>query len=337
MERINKYVFGVLLSLLLAILARSLAAIMPGGLISPGVIALLIGMLVNPYLGGRGKLGPGLNFVSKRILKLSIILMGATLSFVQLIEVGKYSLVVMAFTLSVAFGLGYLLGKLFKMDWKLSSLISVGTAICGGSAVATLAPTIDAKSKDIAYSISTIFIVDMLLLLIFPFMGKSLGMSDLGYGLWTGTAIHDTSSVVAAGYAFSDAAGNFSLIVKLTRTLSIIPIVLVFSLINARLEKGSDLGKKTRKIELGRIFPYFIVMFLLMVALKSTGLISDGLSSSISQISKFAMVMSLGAIGLSTSLEEISKSGILPLVHGFIISILVVIVSFLVQLGLGQV
>ncbi len=193
-----------------------------------GVFALLLGMMINPFIYRNDMFYDGIKFVSKRILKLAIILMGATLSFSQVLEVGKYSLFVMVFTLLTAFGGGYYLGKLFGMNWKLSGLISAGTGICGASAIAAIAPTIDAEAKDIAYSISATFIFDILMVILFPIAGRYFGMSDLGFGLWAGTAVNDTSSVVATGYAFSDAAGSFAIIVKLTRTLSIVPAVLIF-------------------------------------------------------------------------------------------------------------
>ncbi|HLS53436.1 MAG TPA: putative sulfate exporter family transporter, partial [Tissierellaceae bacterium] len=188
------------------------------------------------------------------------------------------------------------------------------------------------------YSISATFIFDILMVILFPIAGRYFGMSDLGFGLWTGTAVNDTSSVVAAGYAFSHAAGNFALIVKLTRTLSIIPTVLAFSYINERINAKQNGNKEDKvKVDIGKIFPYFIILFLLMVGIKSTGLISDGLSNQISSVSKFAMIMSLGAIGLKTNFKEVSKSGFLPMLHGFIISALVVVVSFMVQMMMGQI
>ena len=224
------------------------------------------------------------------------------------------------------------------MNWKLSGLISSGTGICGGSAIAAIAPTIEADPNDVAYAISATFIFDILMVILFPIAGRYFGMSDLGFGLWTGTAVNDTSSVVAAGYAFSDAAGQFSIIVKLTRTLSIIPAVLTFSYINERLNAKKNIStEKKEKVDIKKIFPWFIVMFLVIVGINSTGIISKSLSSQISNISKFLMVMSLGAIGLRTNFKEVSKSGFLPMLHGFIISALVVIVSFLVQMMMGQI
>lgn len=339
MNFIKKYSAGILLTIILSYVAIFISGLIPGNLISAGVFSLLLGMVINPIISKYNIFSKGMSFVSKKILRLAIVLMGATLSFSQVFQVGKYSLFVMIFTLFTAFVGGYYLGKLFKMNWKLSGLISAGTGICGGSAIAAISPTIDADANDIAYAISATFIFDIVMVILFPIAGKYFGMSDLGYGLWTGTAVNDTSSVVAAGYAFSDAAGNFSLIVKLTRTLSIVPAVLVFSFINEKLKlkNNKETKIKTEKLDLKKIFPWFIMMFLVMVGIKSTGIISDVASIKISTISKFFMIMSLGAIGLKTNFKEVSKSGFLPMLHGFIISALVVVVSFVVQMFMGQI
>lgn len=339
MNFIKKYSAGILLTVILSYVAIFISGLIPGNLISAGVFSLLLGMIINPIISKYDIFSKGMSFVSKKILRLAIVLMGATLSFSQVFQVGKYSLFVMIFTLFTAFVGGYYLGKLFKMNWKLSGLISAGTGICGGSAIAAISPTIDADANDIAYAISATFIFDIVMVILFPIAGKYFGMSDLGYGLWTGTAVNDTSSVVAAGYAFSDAAGNFSLIVKLTRTLSIVPAVLVFSFINEKLKlkNNKETKIKTEKLDLKKIFPWFIMMFLVMVGIKSTGIISDVASIKISTISKFFMIMSLGAIGLKTNFKEVSKSGFLPMLHGFIISALVVVVSFVVQMFMGQI
>ena len=245
----------------------------------------------------------------------------------------------MVFTLAAAFGFGYLLGKLFKMDWKLSSLISAGTGICGGTAVATLSQVIDADDSDVAYAISATFIFDVVMVILFPIMGAALGLSDMAFGLWAGTAVNDTSSVVAAGYAYSDAAGDFATIVKLTRTLSIIPVVLAFSYLNEKLKMKQNAGAavEQKKVNLKKIFPWFILLFLGAALLNSVGIIPAALSSTLSTLSKFFMVMALAAIGLKTDIRDVTKSGFLPMLHGFIISAIVVIVALLVQVLLGQV
>lgn len=330
------YTLGVLFSVVLAIVSLVIAGFIPGGLISGGVIALLIGMAINPWSSKVEKLKPGIQLTSKQVLRLSIVLMGLTLGFSQILEVGKYSLIVMCFTLFAAFGGGYVLGRIFNMNWRLSSLISAGTGICGGSAIAAIAPVIEAENRDIAYAISATFIFDILMVILFPIAGRYFGMSDIGFGLWAGTAVNDTSSVVAAGYAFSDAAGAYAMIVKLTRTLSIIPTVMIFSFIQSRALRNAGEGEKNIKVNILNIFPFFILLFLVMVGIKSIGIVPDGVGETASTISKFGMVMALGAIGLKTNFKEMSHSGIKPMIHGFVISALVVVVSFCAQLALHQ-
>jgi uncharacterized integral membrane protein (TIGR00698 family) len=341
---IGEFGAGLVLTALLGFLANFISGFIPYHLISGGVFALLLGMLLNPLAARYGFFKKGIALVSRQVLRLAIVLMGTSLSFSQVFQVGKYSLFVMCFTLAAAFGGGYLLGKVFGMNWKLSGLISAGTGICGGSAIAAIAPVIDAEDSYVAYAISATFIFDVLMVVLFPLAGRYFGMSDMGFGLWTGTAVNDTSSVVAAGYAFSDAAGSFSVIVKLTRTLSIIPAVLVFSFINERLNakgaadsENANAVVQKKKINWGKIFPYFILAFLGVVALKSMGLVPGNVSKHVSAVSKFFMVMALGAIGLKTSYKEVFLSGFKPMLHGFVISALVVVVSFVVQMFMGQI
>ena len=167
-------------------------------LIGASVFALLLGMFINFFMKDTKKYKDGITFTSKKLLKVAIVLLGTSLSVSQIIHVGKYSLVVMVFTLAAAFGFGYFIGKIFNMNWKLSSLISAGTGICGGTAVATLSQVIDADDSDVAYAISATFIFDVIMVILFPIMGTALGLSDMAFGLWAGTAVNDPSSVVAA-------------------------------------------------------------------------------------------------------------------------------------------
>ncbi|MHC1748358.1 MAG: YeiH family protein [Cellulosilyticaceae bacterium] len=339
----KKYVSGILLSVAIAIIALFLGS--KTHLISASVFALLLGMGIRFVMKDMKGFSSGVQFTSKKLLKLGIILLGTSLSLTQILHVGKFSLIVMIFTLIAAFGFGYLFGKLFKMNWKLSTLISAGTGICGGSAVAALCPVIEADDSDVAYAISATFIFDVIMIILFPIMGRALGLSDMAYGLWAGTAVNDTSSVVAAGYAFSNAAGDFATIVKLTRTLSIIPVIIIFSIINQRLKTkqltgcapSGSLWSNIKTIDFKAVFPWFIIFFLVAAILNSVGFIPEGVSHELTQLSKFFMVMALGAIGLKTDFSKLKQSGFLPMVHGCIISTIVVIVSLVVQVFLGQV
>ena len=322
---------------LLAYVARYIESLLPIHIIGASVIALLLGMLINSFCKPTW-LAPGLKFTSKKILKLAIILLGASLSVNVILSVGKMSLMVMVFTLLTCFGGGYLVGKALGLNWKLSNLISAGTGICGGSAIAAIAPVIDAEDKDIAYAMSATFLFDMAMIVLFPIMGRWMGLSEMAYGLWAGTAVNDTSSVVAAGYAFSEGAGDFATMVKLTRTLSIIPTVLVFTFINLRLKKKQSINTNTgKKVNVIKLFPWFIVGFIGLAIINSMGYIPANVSACAKDVSKFLMVSALAAIGLGTSFKEVRKSGVAPMMHGFIISALVVVVAIGVEWCMGLV
>ncbi len=331
---------GFLLSLAIAALACFLESLLPIHLIGAAVIAMFLGMLINYFWTPTPLISRGLKFTSKKILKFAIILLGASLSIGTILQVGKISLTVMIFTLLTCFGGGYFIGKALGLNWKLSNLISAGTGICGGSAIAAIAPTIDAEDRDIAYAMSATFLFDIAMILLFPIMGQALGLNDMAYGLWAGTAVNDTSSVVAAGYAYSEAAGDFATMVKLTRTLSIIPTVIIFALINARLKKkaAEAAGKQDAihsNIKIVSLFPWFIAGFLALAVINSLNIIPDAVSAASKDVSKFLMVAALSAIGLNTSFREMSKSGIRPMIHGFIISALVVVVAITVEYMIG--
>lgn len=337
-RKAGKLVPGFALALVIAAVAKLTESLMPVHLIGASVIALFIGMIINHFRKPDELFSPGLKFTSKKILKFAIILLGASLNIRIVLEVGKMSLCVMVFTLLTCFGIGHFVGRALKINWKLSNLISAGTGICGGSAIAAIAPAIDADDSDIAYAMSATFLFDMAMIVLFPIMGQAMGLSDMAYGLWAGTAVNDTSSVVAAGYAFSEAAGDFATMVKLTRTLSIIPTVIAFALISAHLKrKEAGAGGETvkAKFSLTKIIPWFILGFLALAVINSFGVIPEAVSSGMKDVSKFLMVSALAAIGLNTSFRDMKKSGFAPMLHGFIISALVVIVAIAVEYFMG--
>ncbi|MBQ2952857.1 MAG: YeiH family putative sulfate export transporter [Clostridia bacterium] len=331
---------GVGASLGIAVVATLLADLLDKllgtHLIGAAVIAMFIGMGVNAVRKPGKLLTPGLKFTSKKLLKFAIILLGASLSIDVILDVGRMSLLVMVFTLATCFGLGYFSGRALGLNWKMSNLISAGTGICGGSAIAAIAPTIDADDTDVAFAMSATFLFDMAMILLFPLMGRAMGLSDQAFGLWAGTAVNDTSSVVATGYAFSEAAGDFATMVKLTRTLCIIPTVIIFALISVRLKRREALAQGSTQeiranVSIAKIFPWFILGFVAMACLKSLGCIPDSVSAVMKDVSKFLMVAALAAIGMNTSFATMRKSGARPMLHGFIISALVVIVAIAVE------
>ena len=339
--KIVKLLPGVFLSVIIAALACWIEGLLPVHLIGSAVIAMFIGMFLNQYISKSNVFASGLKFTSKKILKFAIILLGLSLNISTILHVGKMSLTVMVFTLLTCFGGGYFIGKALGLNWKLSNLISAGTGICGGSAIAAIAPTIDADDNDVAYAMSATFLFDMAMIVLFPIMGRALGMSDQAFGIWAGTAVNDTSSVVATGYAFSEGAGDFATMVKLTRTLAIIPTVITFAFIQLNIKRKEALANSQNQRELkanfsiSKIFPWFILGFLAMSIVASVFPIPAELVSGTKSASKFLMVCALAAIGLNTSFTSMKKAGVRPMIHGFIISALVVIVALLVEIAMG--
>ena len=304
--------------------------LVPGDLLGASIIALFMGTIINSFFHPVW-IKPALKFTSKKLLKVAIILLGASLSVKTIMSVGKMTFLVMVFTFAMCFGGGYFIRRLFKLNWKLSNLISAGTGICGGSAVAAIAPVIDAEDKDIAFALSSTFLFDMVMVALYPLMGKALGMSDIAYGIWAGTSVNDTASVVASGYAFSEAAGDFATMVKLTRTIAIIPTVLVFAWIGTRVKrKELQAAGDGQTVNVAKIIPWFICGFLALAIAGSLGVIPAEVTGIMKQISKFLMVSALAAIGLSTSLTDFKKAGLAPMFYGITIDTLVTLTALAV-------
>ena len=335
MNWLNKNIQGILMALLIALVAFWLGGKFP--IIGGPVFGIIIGILINNTVGKPKWSESGIRFTSKKILQWAIIVLGGSLSLAQVWNTGRESLSVMIFTLSIAFISAYGFGKLMGIPFNLTSLIGVGTAICGGSAIAAVSPIIEADDKEISYSISTIFFFNIMAVLIFPPLGHLLGFSDKAFGLWAGTAINDTSSVVAAGYAFSSTAGDFATIVKLTRTTMIIPISIIFAVSMWLKKRNTKAGEKSVNYSLISIFPWFIVGFILTSLLNTLGIFSGSAVSFLSALGKFLIIMALTAVGLNTDFRKILQTGLKPLFLGMIVWFSVAIVSIAVQMFTGQI
>ena len=329
------FVLGVAICFAVAGLSVWIEKLIPGELLGASIIALFMGTIINSFFHPKW-IKPALKFSSKKILKLAIILLGASLSVKTIMTVGKMTFFVMIFTFAMCFGGGYFIRKIFGLNWKLGNLISAGTGICGGSAVAAIAPVIDADDKDIAFAMSSTFLFDMVMIALYPLMGRALGMSDIAYGIWAGTSVNDTASVVASGYAFSEIAGDFATMVKLTRTIAIIPTVLVFAYIGTRMkQKELKQANQGQKVNLVKIIPWFIGGFLLLAIVNSVGWIPATASGAIKSASKFLMVTALAAIGLGTSIVDFKKAGLRPMFYGVTIDTLVTLTALAVIWFMG--
>ena len=329
------FLLGLVICLAVAAVSVLLEHLIPGQLLGASIVALFMGTIINSFFHPDW-MKPALKFASKKILKVAIILLGASLSIRTIMSVGKMTFFVMIFTFAMCFGGGYFVRKIFGLNWKLGNLISAGTGICGGSAIAAIAPVIDAEDKDIAFAMSSTFLFDMVMIALYPIMGRALGMSDIAYGIWAGTSVNDTASVVASGYGFSEAAGDFATMVKLTRTIAIIPTVLVFAYVGTRIkQKELQSAGGGKKVHLVKIIPWFIGGFLALAIINSFGLIPAAVSGVMKSASKFLMVTALAAIGLGTSITDFKKAGLAPMFYGITIDTLVTLTALVVIWCMG--
>lgn len=325
---------GLALCFILAGLAWLMGQAVP--LVGGAVFAIVLGMLA-ALKKPPARLEAGIRFTSKKLLQYSIILLGFEMNMYNVLEVGGQSLWVMAFTLTAAFLTAFVASKLLRLPKDTTVLIAVGTSICGGSAIAATAPVIKAKDEDVAQAISTIFLFNIVAVFLFPFLGQALGLSDTGFGMWAGTAVNDTSSVVAAGSAWSQRVGNdaalhFATIVKLTRTLMIVPITLALAIYTSRKAKA-----ESADFSLAKIFPMFVLGFVAAALIHTFLPLPESLSRGLVVAGKFMIVMAMAAIGLNTNLKKLLTSGLKPILLGLYCWFAVALVSLLVQMASGNI
>jgi uncharacterized integral membrane protein (TIGR00698 family) len=294
---------------LLLVLALGLVAYGCGGLlpvVGVPVFAVVGGVLLSP-LARRRPDGwrPVLDLARGPVLKASVVLLGARLSLGEVVSVGVSSLPVMLGTLAVCLGLAWAVGRWMRVPGDLRTLIGVGTGICGASAIAAVTPAIRAKSDDVAYAISTIFLFNVAAVVLFPPLGHALGLGQREFGLFAGTAVNDTSAVVAAAAGYGPVAAQHAVVVKLVRTLMIIPVVSVL----ARRDGGSK----------GPLMPWFLVAFVAAAGLHSAGLVPDGIQPSLHRLATLCIAVALVAVGLSTDVAALRRAGGRPLLLGLIL------------------
>ncbi len=318
---------GFLLALVVAIAATLLGRAAP--IVGAPVFAIVLGALIATVRSPSASLRPGIAFASKQLLQWSIVLLGAHLSLVEIMRGGARSLPVMLGTLVIVLVLAYVVGRALGLDTNIRRLVGIGTAICGGSAIAAVASVIEADQADIAYSLGVVFLFNVVAVLIFPALGHLMQLSQQAFGLWAGTAINDTSSVVAASFAYGRDAGNDAVIVKLTRTTLIIPIVLFYG-----WRKIQQARQGATAINWRAIIPWFILWFLVAASLNSFGLIPAVLQTPLQELALFSITVALAGVGLGTDIQRIRAAGVRPLVLGAILWAAIAVSSLLIARAL---
>ena len=333
-KAMNKNIWaGLLFCVIVAIPAWLLGKLVP--VVGGPVFAILFGMILTLIIKKKDKIEEGIAFTSKKVLQCAVVLLGFGMNFSDILYQGKQSLPIITSTIATSLIVSFILYKAMKMDSKISTLIGVGSSICGGSAIAATAPVIKANDEEIAQSISVIFLFNVIAALIFPTLGGMLGLSNEGFGLFAGTAVNDTSSVTAAATAWDGLHGSNTLdaatIVKLTRTLAIIPITLVLAIWTAKKENS---GENT--FSLKRAFPMFILFFLLAAVVTTVFSLPATITDPIKELSKFFIVMAMAAIGMNTNIVKLVKTGGKPIFMGFCCWIAISAVSLGMQHVLGM-
>lgn len=340
MNFIRKMGRGVLLCFALAVPSWFLGELVPA--IGAPVFGILFGMILALLIKDRSTVQDGIGFVSKKVLQTAVVFLGFGLNLSVIWETGKQSLPIIVTTIAAALAAAYVLGKVMKIPGRITALVGVGSAICGGSAIAATAPVVKANDEEVAQSISVIFFFNLLAALIFPSFGALLGFSTESgeaFGIFAGTAVNDTSSVTAAASVWDSLYGlgsetlDKAVIVKLTRTLAIIPITLILALAAARKAKADG-----ENVRLKSVFPIFILYFI-AASVVTTAAVAAGVSpdffAPLKTVSKFLIVAAMCAIGLNTNIVKLIKTGGKPLALGFCCWMIVTAVSLAMQRLLG--
>lgn len=293
----------------------SLAAFLCLGKLVNSPVALAGGFLFAHFLGN-----PFQKINSKAVnglLKIAVIGLGFGMNLREAAAASKDAFLLVIGSVFLTLGLGIFGGKLLKLHPKTAHLIGSGTAICGGSAIAAVAPVIGASEKDITVSLGVVFLLNSLALVLFPALGHFLNLSQYQFGLWSAIAIHDTSSVVGAAYAYGNEALQVATTVKLARALWIIPV----SLISIFIMKG-----ETSKIKI----PWFIIWFVAALSLNSFLALPGALTSSVTGFSKSLLVFTLFLIGAGLSIEKMKSAGWKPMILGISLWIIISALSLVV-------
>ena len=329
MNFIQKNFKGILVCFLIAIPSWLIGKAFP--VIGGPVIAILAGMVITCFWTEKGTAESGIKWTSKIILQTAVVLLGFGMNLGVILQTGKQSLPIIISTISTSLIIAWLLRKVLNVPSNTSILVGVGSSICGGSAIAATAPVIDADDTEVAQAISVIFFFNVIAAVLFPVLGNA-------FGVFAGTAINDTSSVTAAASTWDSMWNlgsetlNTAVTVKLTRTLAIIPITLVLSLIRAK--SAAKDGKSSGKFSLKRAFPMFILYFII-AAVITTVCMSLGVSADVfaplKELSKFFIIMAMAAIGLNSNVVKLVKSGGKPILLGASCWVGITVVSLAMQ------
>ncbi len=310
---------GLALVLAVAIVARYAHARVPpatGKLVGEVIFAVVFGLVVGNVLRIPKFAQPGITFAFRTLLRGAIVLLGATFSFAAAMSIGGRALLMVVGLMTLALITAHVLGKLVEVPGRLATLIGVGTAVCGNTAISAVSPVIGAKDEETSFAIATNTLFGTLAVFAYPVLGHALGMTDAAFGTWAGTAVNDTSQVVATGFAYSAGAGKVATVVKLTRNTMMGAVIIVMGLIYARGGKGAA-GSLAQRLK--QSVPSFVLGFLGMCLLNTVGVVAWGsklvgrdLVADAQTAAKFLILVALAGVGLGTRVDAMRRIGLRP-------------------------
>ncbi len=277
--------------------------------ISPLILAIVVGMLFRNVTGLPKTFRAGTEFSLKRILRIAIVLLGLKLSVSEIASVGSKGLIVVIAGVALTLALTIWLGKYTRVSEELATLIGTGVSICGASAVIAVGGVINARDRNIAFAIATVTAFGTVAMFVYPVLARILGLSEVVYGVWAGASIHEVAQVVAAGYAVSDVSGDVATLVKLSRVVLLAPVAMSLGILFAR--KDAD-GLSFKSVPI----PYFVFGFIAMIFINSLGVLPDAVSAAMIRLDDFLLAIAMAAMGLNTSFHDMKKIGMAPLYVG---------------------
>jgi len=319
------WVPGLALALAVAVVARLVARFT--GAVPDVLLALAAGIAIANLFKLPETVRPGIRFVLNKVLRTAIILLGAGLTVAAIAGLGAATLGLVVVCVCVAMGLGLLLARVARLTGTIGTLIGAGTAICGGTAILAIGPLIGAADEEIAYAVTTIFTFNIIALLVYPPLGHALHLSSIAFGSWAGTAVNDTSVVVATGYVYDPTAGATATIVKLTRTLLLVPLAVIAGWVYASRAAGGATPRSFSPRRIIAVVPWFIFGFAALALLNSAGLIPASAAAALNGVASFLIVVVLAAVGLNVNFVKIAKLGTRPLLVGLLLAVTMAVVS----------
>lgn len=348
---------GLHLVIAVAVAARYLHEIIPNATMARAIsevfIAVFLGLYIRNAVRFSARFDAGVKFALQRILRLGIILLGLRLSLQDVVTTGFTALILIVACMTVALTLAHVAGRLLQIPPRLAALIGVGTAICGNTAIVAVAPVVEAKEEEVSFAVATITFFGTLAVVLYPIIGFFLGVTDRTFGLWAGTAVNDTSQVVAAGAAFSDKARDIATVVKLTRNTLMAPLIVVIGMVYARSQNRKRAGAAAT-FSFSKVVPWFVLGFLAMTLIRTGGVALGLLPQDVAhpgaligaahalklidEIARFAVLMALSAIGLSADVDAVRKTGVKPFALGLSVASVLALFSLgtIVVTGLGR-